>query len=263
MAILDILLLVVAFGGIVAIGYFSFRKFPFLSSLDTIGLKQLDESVRKEDMVTRRLKRKVFAFARETNRFFKPVGFRIERQIQGWIKSIERKEAEYQSRVRARKTNGDPAGANAARVALDEGTRLQASGEQDEAEQKFISAIGLAPQEPSGYTALGKYYMEKKEYTQAEQSFRHAVRLDPTNEEFYLDLIGVLRLMEKMDQAAALCQEAVRHAPNSPKVLNELLEVSIAMGDKSTAQLALKALAQTNPENQRLDELAEQVKALE
>lgn len=262
MTLVDVVLLIIALAGAVTLLLFSYRKFPFLSSLDTVALQKLDEEARKEDIVTRRLKRKVVAISSEAKRFLKPVGAHMKKQFRSWMQGIERKETEYRARVLAEQTKENPNAVRTIQALLSEAEQLHAEGDDAQAEQRYLAAIGIAPQMPTGYTALGKLYLEKKEYAQADEALRHALRLDQENEDVALALIDVCRLTGKLDQAVALSQQAVQHAPNSPKVLHVLVELSIEQGDKLAALQALKALAEANPENQRLDELREQVKAL-
>lgn len=262
MTLIDVILLVVVLVGVVVLLAFSYRKFPFLSSLDTVELQKLDETSRKEDMVTRRLKRKVVAFAREAKRYMKPVGTKVEQQVRSWRQGIERKETEYRARILAQQVKTDPDSVGTVQTLLAEAERLHAEGDYEQAEQRYVMVVGVAPQVPSAYVGLGKLYLEKKDYGQAEEALRHALRLDATNEDVALALVDVCRLTGKSDQALALCQQAVQHAPNSPKALHVLVELSLELRDKHAATTALQALAEANPENQRLDELREQVKAL-
>ena len=180
---------------------------------------------------------------------------------------------------------------------LAEAEALTAKGLHDDAERKYIAAIALDPKSVVAYEGLGELYFTKKDYDAARATYAHIVKLNERSaaaharlgaiasasgnlkeaEQDYakaaelandlvsshIDLGVVHQTMGKQEKALENFLKARELEPKNPRVLDLLLETAIILGKRSFAEEALAALAETNPENQKLEELGKRVSEMQ
>ncbi|NJD03887.1 MAG: hypothetical protein FIA99_15110, partial [Ruminiclostridium sp.] len=151
-----------------------------------------------------------------------------------------------------------------------------AEGEKDyvEAEQKYIEMITLNPNSIEIYTQLGDMYMEMRDFKSADETYRYILVLmdkkmkDPKERhvptgndtaEINADIAEANIGLEKWDESMRFIEKSITFAPNNPKYLDLLFQISMKVGDFGRADQSLTKLKEVNPENQKLQEFIEQL----
>ncbi len=238
------------------------RKLAVLRRIDVEAMTKERNARVKQDIIAQRLKRKLTDGWRWLSTHSQPVREASHRRMQDFLHRIEALEAEYRRRAQNLKPPTQEESQQRIHALLDEGIALRKEGLTEKAEKKYIEAIGLAPNSVEAFQSLGELYLEKREYDHAEESLSYALKLNPRSAGLLLDLAQVYAASGNPAAALSCCQQAVGIEPNDPKNLHALLEASIAMDERELAERTLKQLKTANPENQKLDELEAQIKAL-
>jgi lipopolysaccharide biosynthesis regulator YciM len=155
---------------------------------------------------------------------------------------------------------------------LAEAEKLSAEQSFNDAEEICISIIELDPKNVEAYEILIKIYTEKKEYKKARETCRYLIKLlikNKAEEEgsvekhrlanCYADLGTVYQLEQKNSLALKNFQKAVDLESNNPRFLDLLLKISIILEDKNLALQVFNALKKANPDNQKLNEIKDQI----
>ena len=96
----------------------------------------------------------------------------------------------------------------------------------------------------------------------AKNLYLHALSINNQVLEYHLNLSEVYQSLGDNEKSLSSLQKAQALEPNNPKVLDQLLQVSILVGNKSLAQEVLDKIKKVNPDHGKLGELEEKVKAL-
>ena len=137
-----------------------------------------------------------------------------------------------------------------------------------EAEKRLIEIIGLDSQNIEAFKNLGNLYFENKNYEDARQTFAHILKLIKDSgdnseiAEINFELALVNRADGRLDEALREIKEALKIAPNNPRYLDTMLEISIMEKDKISALDAYDKLVKANPDNQKLKDLKKQIDEL-
>lgn len=283
---LDIILIILSALGLVVIAVVLFRKLPYLASIDTKKIKSEQESQRKLDLIERRLQRKLDGMHEQTIgklHVWVDRGRGVARSVYARLQAIER---QYRQRAHAERSPSERAEAQR-KVALliEEAQSLSKNEQFAEAEQRCIEAIAIEPKSLDAYQILGDIYLKMKEYAQARDVFKHAIDLGRRTyqvkglkgavapaqmvggyssemAELRYDLCLAHRGLGEHDEAVKSCEGALELMPNNPKFLSGTLELAIEAKKKLLALQTFDKLKAVNPENQRLNEFDEKVKAL-
>lgn len=249
---IDLALLAVLVASVGAVLVLTLRKLPYLASLDVKELPEAEGEHMREVLVYRSLKRKVLDAARMARAGARPIAARVNSWTRTLAQKIEATERDY--RARARRIERIAPKSNLATF-LHEADDLSRRGDFEAAEKKFIEIVGLEPHRTATYRALGELYLRFGQFVHAEQSFRHALRLSPEDAEARADLAQLFRTQGKLTVAREEAEFAVAREPANPKFLNLLLDIALELHDRSLAEQTLAQLVESNPENQKLDEL--------
>ncbi|MBI5466752.1 MAG: tetratricopeptide repeat protein [Candidatus Kerfeldbacteria bacterium] len=270
------------------------RKFPLLASVHTSATEQRLEE-RKSSLIEQRLRRKFTAWRERAVTVAGPVGAAAGRAWAGAHKKLVDLEHEYRVRslpvfLNRRQRHKLDAEIQAL---LEQARAMYDEGEYAAAEEKALQAIRLEPRSVPAFDFLGELYMKSGEYgharevyryllklvgesdaiyehlgeadqaagdlKNAQQEYEHAIALNANDAAYYLNLAKVDRMLEEWAMAFERIQEALRREPNSPKVLDEYIEISIGAGKKEFAQDALKKLQEVNPTNSKIPEWQERI----
>lgn len=171
---------------------------------------------------------------------------------------------------------------------LSQATALRDDGEYAAAEEKALQAIRLEPRSVPAFELLGELYMTMKEYGHAKEVFQYLLKLtgetdaiyehmaeadlagghlDEARSEFekaadlnpkitayHLDLARVYRQLELWPKAFASIEEALHLEPNSPKILDEYIDIALGYGKKDFAADGIRRMKEVNPENTKITE---------
>lgn len=264
-----------------------FRKFPTLASIET-GAATTAIAERKSTLLEQRLKRKFSsAFSFMKTKSVPAVGKTKEL----WSRTQKRLvdlEQEYKVRslpVFLSRRQRHKIDTEILEI-LDQAKALMSDGEQAAAEEKILQAIRLEPRSVPAFELLGELYMAMKEYGHAKEvfqfllkltgetdaiyehmaeadlaeghleeagtAFQKAVELNPKITAYHFDLARVYHQLEQWSKAFASISDALRLEPNSPKILDEYIDISLEYGKKDFAASAIAKMKEVNPENSKI-----------
>lgn len=269
---IDLLLIVFAAGALLGIVFVLLRKFPVLARLNLDTVKERQESKLKAMLIEERLRRKTENAMKNVGQWLAPIGFRARASAVQMYHRLVALEREYRKKNLLRPEKSINALKHANEL-LDTARQHLEAEELAEAEQQCIEVIALDPKKEDAYELLGEVYMEQKEFAQAKETFAYLVRLKKKAVEAeleeeaelagaYLDLCLSLKELGNLPEAQDACTLAVQYDEKNPRHLSALLDVAILRKDRLTANRTLDKLREVNPENQKLEELDEIVKAL-
>ena len=98
-------------------------------------------------------------------------------------------------------------------------SEVLATAERYQARQKVMrDAVRLAPEDPSVQTELGLAEAGARDFAAAERAYREAIRLSPSFTSAYLELGLLLENLNRIDELAALVDEAAAHGLSPPEL---------------------------------------------
>jgi tetratricopeptide (TPR) repeat protein len=110
-------------------------------------------------------------------------------------------------------------------VLSNQGGQLQLTGKLDEAEQKFIDAILVFPNNKNSYNGLGVSLMLKGDYDGALTNFQKALKVDPDFSIAHKNIALILYQKKDVEGAIFHFKEAVRLNPNNASAKKYLKNV--------------------------------------
>jgi tetratricopeptide (TPR) repeat protein len=282
---LNIVFIFLIFTSLGIIGWIVFRKFPQLRSLDVATVKE-EQAARVRDRILldrmmRSTKRGKELLKRGTGSIFSK-SFSMIKKI---FKRVYELEKEYEKKSHDPSKLSRVEMRNRINSLVEEGMNLMKASRFSEAEKIFIEVISLDHKNIDAYKKLGNVYLSLKEYKQALQTFEFVLKLElkkgsPVMKEtergqkyntisnamdvaaIYNDLGFVYRRLEKDNKALDSFLHAQQLEPNNPRHLDEIIEISIILKNKSLAFDMLKKLEEVNPENQKISEYSKKIKDL-
>lgn len=260
--IINIILLAIIIISLGVVAYFIIKKFPVIAAIDLKNLPHHRQSAVKDRLIEQRLKRKFDTMTAKTETFLEPYWVRLRDNFRRWYKIFVEMEKNYQNRSHIL-LKSKPELMEQIKLLLTEAELLFTKGELSESEKKYIEVIGLDMKNLKAYQGLGEIYYQQKDYEHAREALEYILKIGREDDSVYFDLGLVHQAVGDIKKALASFKKAVRLQPNSPKNLDKLLEIYIIMGDKLFARETFQKLAKVNPENQKLEELKEQIGKLE
>src|SRR5688572_455266 len=98
-------------------------------------------------------------------------------------------------------------------------SEVLATAERYTARQKVMrDAVRLAPEDPNVQTELGLAEAGTRDFAAAERAYREAIRLSPSFTSVYLELGLLLENLNRIDELAALVDEAAAHRLSPPEL---------------------------------------------
>lgn len=266
-------------------GSVALRKFPQLTLIDTEALPLERDAKKKKAIIHDRASRMTLAFGRRVaaalTRWF-------ERRREGFRRAYRRVLALERQYRKERPVLPAEAEARVAALAAD-AERLRRAGEYGDAEKKYIDILSLDRQNVDATWGLGTLYLESKRYDQAKETYAYLARMLRKSSRCVhaetgalppgrtcaadaaahadiaacnLDLGIASQAAGDGAQARAAFERAVAFEPANPRHLDLLLDACILEGDKSRASEVFAQLRAANPENNKLDALAERIASL-
>ena len=112
------------------------------------------------------------------------------------------------------------------------------------------------------FTSLAGIAHERGNLKQAEDEYLKSISLAEDNYLNFLSLAEVYLELDDKQKSLAVAKRALLLAPNNPKVLDFLIELSIIMRDKELAEQYLVKLREVNPDNQNISKFADNIEKL-
>lgn len=286
---IDLIAIILLIASLIGIGLIVARKFPLLASIDV----QATESPSTEKKITileQRLKRKFTGLWSRAKNVSQPVLTKSS----SWAKQAQQKlvDLEHEYKVRSlpvwlNRRQRQKMQTEIQEI-LDQAELFAKDEEYRAAEEKALQAIRLDPRSIPAFEFLGELYMDMKEYGHAKEVYKYLLKIsgesDKTYEHlaeadiaegsledaerdikqaialnhdvmpYYLELAQIERQLANWAQAFDAIQEAAHREPNHPKVLDEMIEISLGYGKKQFAEDAIAKIKETNPDNKKIPE---------
>jgi tetratricopeptide (TPR) repeat protein len=237
------------------------KKFPVLASINVASIKSEQEAIKKEKIVAERLSRKISSTGKFLYALFLPVGLAAKGLFSKVYEKVSEWEKKYGNKKKEKMVS-PPDDGGQMKTLFFEAEECLRTGKLEEAEKKCISVIALDHKNIDAYKKLGAVYLEQKNYDNAYETFKHILKLNPDDVETLLDLGALHKQRGKNEEALANFKRAVELEPGSPKNLDFLIDISIIVKNKDLAEETLKKLREVNPENQKLAEFEERIRAI-
>ena len=153
-----------------------------------------------------------------------------------------------------------------------EAEKLYSQNELNKAEENYIKVINLDPKNFAAYEGLVAVYKANRDYKKARETSKYCIKLlnkdaSATDEKHrlascYADLGEIYQLEDKIKLALTNSNKAIELEPSNPRFLDFLLKISIMLKNKELALKTFKALKEADPENQKLEEIKEEINNL-
>ena len=120
--------------------------------------------------------------------------------------------------------------------------------EHEKAIAEAERAIVLDSSDPASHLAMGMALIFAGRHREAASSIKKAMRLDPFFRETFGHALGIAYFhMEQFEEAAALCEKALKHNPENPIPLWFLTAAYGHLGREREAKAALAKLREKKP----------------
>ena len=120
-------------------------------------------------------------------------------------------------------------------------------GQLRAAEEQFLAASQIAPNQAAVHLDLGQLYYTEKKWTQAEKEFETAVRLDPSNPTMLSAYADFLVARQQAPKAIALAQQFVNAHPNNAQGHVILGSLQFDSKNNSAAQAEFERAIRIDP----------------
>ena len=273
------------------------RKLPQLASIRIEAIPKHQHQIRKQQILDQRLQQKLGSVEAAIANGFKAFFGGVRTLSQRLFKRLSELEREYRRKIVVQQAIDDP-DALRAKVATALAEAQAAMGAEDwpRAEQLFVDVVSLDPKNIDAYLGMADVATARKDYVNAREALKFVLKLQQDSDAAYTRLgridsqegkfaeaeadylksvslnamtagthyeLGVteenLGNIAKAEQAY---QEAVKLEPANPKYLDALLQFALINKRKEIAKETIVKLREANPENQKLEELAQAVKEL-
>lgn len=248
---------------LVAIVIIVFRKFSILARIDVENIEAEKQRLVKKKIINDKFKRNLNKFGQRAFKILGPIAHLSGKLIVGvYNQLIAVKDNYTQTNLPTAKPDDQILSKLFA-----EARDLANKEDLVTAENKYIEIIGLDSSNVQAFQELGEIYLAKENYQEAEQTFQHVVKLIANNKDnkgaelakiyFYLGL--VYRGMSENAKAKEHLDKALEIEPNNPKYLDKMIDLNIALKDKSGAWQAFQKLQSTNPDNKKLEDFKQRI----
>lgn len=253
------------------------KKFSALANLDVNNIKSEREARFKEQMISNRIKRNYRKYFQLVSRFFNPIIEAIGLFFKNLYKKLINLKEEKEREVEV--IEDEPQSIEQLFKEADEFIRDE---KYAEAEKRYIEIISLDSKNILAFKKLGKVYFDKKNYSEARQTLEHALRLtesissfpdNSTNENYsevsthiagmYFDLALICKETDSGEEALVNIDKALSLEPNNPRYLDTKFDLCIITKDKNCASSVFEKLKETDPQNQKLEELKKIIEEME
>ncbi len=291
--IIFIILLILSLGFLI---WLLLKKMPNLVNINVSNLPEYKTKQKKQDILKTRLQRdlgKVFASVKTLSLPAKEKVFDFFKDNYSKLKELEkdlRRKSQQQLTSSLDKSQ-------AVDKLLTEAKQLFNDEKYQEAESVLLDALQIDQYSIEVYKLLADVYWEEKEYEQAKDTLQYLLKLTHNEdagvfsslasiakergnlkqaeddylksislvEDNYLNYLNLAQVYLELDdnhKALETAKHSLILAPNNPKVLDFLIELSIIMRDKELAKEYLERLNSVNPDNQKISVFAEQIEEI-
>lgn len=293
LTIIPIIIIILGLGVILIIAS---RHWQAAAILDLDTLPEEREAKLKSTILETRLLRKLNDSWKKSSAVFMPVKNAAATGYGQLVKRLKSLERTYRFHASSPLPDSSQKSDIKLRDILEQAKTAFSQNQLPEAEKLYLSVLKLNPAELEAYEGLGKIYVKRQQWGEARETFEYIIKNWPQHDQafallamveeiagnlgkakdqylhalsinnkvvdYHINLAGIYQELDDNEKALSSLQKAQALEPNNPKVLDQLLQVSILVGNKSLAEEVLEKIRKVNPEHGKLDELAEKVKAL-
>lgn len=267
LTIISIILVLISLAVILAI---ILKKFPALAILDVSNMPGEKEAKFKNTIIKARVERDLAKWSGVFGRFFLFVNSNLAKALKVAQRNLKKMKLSYKVSSKM----PWPEKQKQIKELLTAVEDLIKKEEFNEAEEKLVEVISLDQKNLGAFFKLGGIYEELKKYPEARQTYEYALKLakqfkddlkmlgDLSLPEIYFSLAWLEKVAGNYDAAFDNVLEALEFEASSPRYLDLILDLSIIRKDKESALRYFEKLAAANPENQKLEELREEIENL-
>lgn len=293
LTIIPLIIIILALGAILIIAV---RHLPQAAALEVGSLPEEREARLKSSILETRLLRKTNDFWKKVSIVFVPFSRFFASWYKTGLKQIRVLERTYRLHAASPLPDTNQKSELKLQELLDRSRAAFEAGQLADAEADYLEALKLNAGVFEAYDGLGKIYVKRQEWDQARETFEyitknwpqhdqafallalveevagnlekaknlylHALSINNKVLEYHLNLAEVYQSLGDNEKSLSSLQKAQAMEPNNPKVLDQLLQVSILVGNKSLAGEVLNKIKKVNPDHGKLGELEEKVKGL-
>lgn len=246
------------------------KKFPTLAILDVHSMPGEKEAKFKEMLIKARMERDFSKWKQFAIKIFSKLNSFLAKSLKLAHDNLKKIKLSYKASEKMPMIEKN----KQIKELLDEADELIKAEEYLKAEDKLVEVISLDQKNLVAFCELGGVYEELKKYSEARQTYEYALKLskqlvkddddelevDP--QEIYFSLAYLEKEAGNYEAAFDNISEALELEPNSPRFLDLILDLSIIRKDKENAKRYLDRLAEVNPENNKLAEIAAEIEKL-
>ena len=293
---LDIILIIVIIISLALLIWQVVKKFPRLVNINVNSLPDIKIKRQKDEILKNRLQRSWLDFLDKLKNLSGPTQGKINNVFKQYYSRLKNIEKDLRRRGHAKLTSAVDK-SQAVDDMITEAKQHINSEEYQKAEDVLLDALSIEQHNIDAYKILVEVYRYRKEYDQAKETLEYLLKLthdddagvyssladlahqrgnlkqaeddylksisiSDDNYLHFLSLAEVCLDLDEQNKALDTAQRAQILAPNNPKVLDFLINLSIIMQDKELALQYINKLKEVNPENNKISEFIEQVDSL-
>lgn len=278
------------------------RKFPQVANLDVNNLPEEKISRKKKEIINKRVEEKGDQLKKNLSERLRPLknvwlGLQTRfRVYMGKVEKLLRHEQNIKKKTREPDRNLEEKERKVNRLVQEAELSLK-SGDLDQAEDLFITAIKDNPRSTAAYRGLGDTYLAKQALEEARQTYKFLLQLEPDDDSVLVKLAEIAESQGDLEEAIGYYQQAVllndsfsprfyhlaellsrvnqprvakeaaisavELEPQNPKYLDLMMEIAIISGDKELALKGYNDLRLVNPDNNKLESFKDRIEKME
>jgi len=295
---LTAIFLIITIGSLGVVLFVVIHKFPQLANLDIKNLQEEKIFQKKKEIINKRIEENSNLLKKRIVGALTPlrkIWGKLQLQFRIYVGKIER--LLHHEQVLKIKQKNEVVSREDVEEKLtqliSDGEQALKSGNFDQAEERFITAIKNDSKSTSAYRGLGDTYLAKNSIEEARQTYQFLIKMEPDDDSVLVKLAEIAESQGDLEEAIQYYQQAVlvndsfsprfyhlaelllkvaqpqvakeailqavELEPQNPKYLDFLIEIAIICGDKTLAIKAYGDLRLVNPENQKLHSLKDRI----
>lgn len=271
----DIIPFIVIIASFLIIIFILGRKMSALKVLDIDTMSEEKEKKIKKTILESRLKRNMEQLLRIVTMILRPFFERFLVVIRHSYRRILELENKYKEEAHDKKNTGVYPEEKIIMLLGEAREKMKSAETVIPAEELFIKVIEIDNKNVEAYKGLEELYNNSHDYKKAKEVGRYLLKLSldalKKNDSVesrnnaassYANIGEIEQKIGNMTLAIKNFKEALKLQPNNPKFLDLLLKISIIVKDKKLASATLKQLKLADPENQKIQDLENEVKDL-
>jgi len=261
--IIPIVIIIVSVG---ALAWIVIKKFPQLSEIAIDVEAAEKESAAKRELLKKRLFRRLDEMRQKIRPFINPVVSSIKQFFKDFHDKILSLEQEYK-----KLEHGSPEHKQNVVALLKQAKVAYDKSDWADVERKALAIIKLDKENISAYQMLAEMYLEQKKYAQVEETLQFVVKLLKASGQgdkniqianVFAEIGELQQEQDRHGEALHNYQKALEYEENNPRYLDLAFDICIILKNKKLASQYLAALEATDPGNQQLDKLRQQLQAI-